>query len=257
MKITTVLPVSRTQYLDRVLESLKNQTYKPNNLIVIFDGNDQDFLTVRNKIVELKYDNILCVPSNNLRGAFNIAERRNHIVNIHNQARELIEDCDWVFSIEDDGILPAEALERLVTRANTLELKHNKVGMITGVELGRWGVPYIGAWTVDDINSPKTVTSLENKTYSDEVDEIDACGLYCALIKSDYYKQHKFFTNNGLGPDVNLGLYLRQQGLKNYIDWTIHITHITSIGSREVEIPATNESHDITLRLLYGSTWKY
>ena len=65
MTITTILPVSRVKYLDRVLESLLKQTHKPNNLIVIFDGSDEDFVTVRNKILELDFEQKLCVKSTN------------------------------------------------------------------------------------------------------------------------------------------------------------------------------------------------
>lgn len=253
MKITTILPVSRIQYLDRVLESLVNQTYKPNNLIVVYDGYDEQYLHVRNKIVELKFDNVLCVPSNNGSPAHTIPDRRNHIVGVHNQMRELIEECDYIFSIEDDGILPPDALQKLVKQMKL----HEDAGMITGVELGRWGVKYVGAWTVDDLFEPKEVTSLDNKTYSDDIDQIDGCGLYCALIRADCYKTHEFFTKNGLGPDINLGLYMRQNGFKNYIDWSIHVTHLTFTNGLELEISPTEDSRIVTMHLLSGSTWGY
>lgn len=252
-KITTVLPVSRTLYLDRVLDSLVNQTHKPQNLIVIFDGKDNDYLDVRNKIVQLKFDNILCIKSNNGRVAFNIAERRIHIANIHNQAKELIGDADLVFSVEDDGILPLDALARLIKNVN----EYDNVGMITGVELGRWGVPYVGAWNVDDIFNVSKTTSLENHAPSEMIQEIDACGLYCALIRADKYKEHTFFTNNGLGPDVNLGVFLRQQGFKNYINWAVPVTHLTTKGTHIIELPATGNSRVVELKLLSGRTWKY
>lgn len=254
MKITTILPISRISYLDRVLESLLNQTIKTQNLIVVFDGNQTDFLTVRNKVVELDFDNVLCVPSINNRPAFSIHERRWHIVNIHNQIRELIVDCDWIFSIEDDGILPPDALHRLLKVVRDKE----DVGMVTGVELGRWGVPYVGAWRIDDVLYPKKLSSLESRASETPfVEEIDACGLYCALIRADSYKQHFFDTKNGLGPDVNLGVFLRQQGYKNYIDWGIHVTHLTNMMGEEKEIHATDQSRVVTLTLQYGSTWKY
>lgn len=254
MKITTICPISRISYLDRVLESLLAQTYKPQNLIVIFDGRESDFLTVRNKVVELDFENVLCVQSTNKRPAFSISERRWHIVNIHNQIRELIGDCDWVFSIEDDGVLPPEALQRLVKVVK----EKDDVGMVTGVELGRWGVPYVGAWKVDDVFEPKLVTSLENHASETPfVEELDGCGLYCALIRADSYKQHTFDTRNGLGPDVNLGLFLRQQGFNNYIDWGIHVTHLTNHVGMEKEIHATDKSSIVSLRLYYGSTWKH
>jgi len=252
MKITTILPISRIKYLDRVLESLLKQTVKSQNLIVVFDGPDSQFIQVRNRIAELDFDNKLCIPSNNNGQAISISDRRWHIVRIHNQIKELISDCDWVFSIEDDGILPENALAQLIAVSKS----HKDAGMITGVELGRWGIPYVGAWRVDDIFETKNITSLENKTNDPVIEEIDGCGLFCALIRADMYKEHKFDTRNGLGPDVNLGLFIRQKGYKNYINWNVHVTHLTSRGSKEIEIPATSESRVVTLKLLSGSTWK-
>lgn len=253
MKITAILPVSRTQYLDRVIESLLNQTVVPRNLVVVFDGIDSEYLSVRNRIVQLEGINTVCVVSRNDSIAHSISERRMHIVNVHNQMREIIADCDWVFSIEDDGILPPDALEKLIKNTT----KYDNVGMVTGVELGRWGIRYVGAWRVDNVFEPKNVKSLENKATEGGVEELDGSGLYCALIRADCYKSHEFFTNNGLGPDVNMGLYVRQQGFNNYIDWSIHVTHLTSKNGQEVEIPATEKASSISLLLLSGSTWKY
>ncbi len=252
MLITAILPVSRVEYLDRVLEALMNQTRLPDSLLVIYDGDDKDFIEVRNKVVGLELKHVLCAKSNNARPAFAIVDRRVHIVNIHNQIRELIEDVDWVFSFEDDGIIPPDAISKLLQTA-----KKENVGMVTGVELGRWGVPYVGAWTADDIHDPKLMQSLRSRAEQPViVEEVDACGLYCALIRTDKYKEHEFYTRNGLGPDVNLGLFLRQQGLQNYIDWSVHVTHLTSKQGIEIEIPATDRSHVVKLKLLNESTWK-
>lgn len=252
MKITTILPISRTTFLERVIKSLENQTYKIKNLIVIFDGEDRDYIQVRNRIVELEFENVLCVPSQHTATAHSIPDRRRHIVNIHNQFKTLIGEADWIFSIEDDGILPEDALEKLVIATKD----RPDTGMITGVELGRWGVPYVGAWVVDDIEITKSVTSIDNKAGDEVVDKIDACGLYCALIRADLYKQHEFFTYNGLGPDVNLGLFLRQQGLQNYIHWGVPVTHITIFYGTEKHIPANSNSRVVKLKLLSGNTWQ-
>lgn len=253
MHITTILPLSRIKYLDRVIESLMNQTYKSQRLLVIFDGPDSEYIEARNKIVGLDFENVLFVKSNNPKVALSIPDRRRHIVNIHNQFRGLIGETDWIFSIEDDGILPKDALQRLV---NIVKQK-DTVGMVTGVELGRWGVPYVGAWRVDDIHEVKQIYSIQNKTKEDPtvVEEIDACGLYCALIDAGQYKDHEFYTHNGLGPDVNLGIYLRQKGLENYIDWGIPITHLTLRHGYETEISATDNSSTVRMTLLRNGMW--
>lgn len=250
MKITTVLPVSRIKYLDRVLDSLKSQTVKPDNLVVIFDGNDYDFMVARNKVTELDLETLV-VQSNNYKLADDIFDRRRNIANIHNHFTEIIGDADWVFSIEDDGILPHDALERLI---DTVE-KVDNVGMVTGVELGRWGLPYVGAWVADDVNNIKTIETVANQYGLDLIQPIDACGLYCALIRCSYYKKHKFFANNGLGPDVNLGIFLRQQGFDNYIDWSIPVTHLGVLDGEEIEVKPTDKSRVVKLTHHYGSTW--
>jgi glycosyltransferase involved in cell wall biosynthesis len=252
MRITTILPVSRVGYLDRILDSLTKQTYKPDALIAILDlYTDEEYLEARNKIVGLPFKHVVCVPSYNTQPAFAISERREHIASIHNQARQLIADADWVFSIEDDGVLPNDALQRLV---RVSEARPN-AGIISGVELGRWGVPYVGAWRVDNIMQPSQVMSMENHVGEDYVDEIDACGLYCALIRADKYKEHEFDAKNGLGPDVNLALYLRQSGYQNYIAWAIPVTHLTNNHGIEMEIPATDTSQVVTLTLM-GTIWR-
>jgi hypothetical protein len=199
----------------------------------------------------LDYQHVLCVKSTNLRPAFAITERRQHISNIHNQLRQLIGDADWVFSVEDDGLLPTTALERLVNVAKS----HKDMGMVTGVELGRWGVPYVGAWTTDDVFDTQLVTSMESHAGEDIIEEIDGCGLYCALIRGDLYKSHTFEANNGLGPDVNLGLYIRQCGWKNYIDWGVPVTHLTNRSGVEIEIPATSTSQIVILSLMGNNVW--
>lgn len=246
MNITTILPVSRIEYLDRVLESLLNQSYKPRTaLLVVVDGSTDLFVRVRNKIASSPLKNVLCVQSNN-RGevATTIPQRRQRIANIHNQMRGLIDiDVDYVFSIEDDGILPENALSWLVNDVHN----YPAAGLITGVELGRWGTPYVGAWKVDNVMNVKKITSLESKVGSSEVDELDACGLYCALIRADLYKQHQFNSKNGLGPDINMGLEFRQLGFKNYVDWHVPVTHLTNKNGQTLEIPADSKSYVINL----------
>jgi glycosyltransferase involved in cell wall biosynthesis len=255
MKILTILPVSRIEYLDKVLESLINQSYEERTaLLVVVDGNNELYVKVHNKLASIPLNNVLCIQSDSFRGAAStIPQRRWHISAIHNQIKGLVgDDIDWIFSIEDDGILPVNALSWLVNDVQT----RPDVGLVTGVELGRWGVPYVGAWKADDINNPQKITSLENKVGSPLVEEIDACGLYCALIRADLYKLHDFNSKNGLGPDINLALDIRQCGFKNYIDWSVPVTHLTDRHGKIIEIPATNNSLVINLTPLGRTqTW--
>ena len=253
MKILTILPVSRLTFLDQVLESLTNQSYKDVlSLLVVVDGDNDLFLRVRNKVTTAMLSDALIVQSDDFRGgATTIPQRRWHISAIHNQIKKLVhEDVDWIFSIEDDGILPVNALSWLVNDALTRE----NVGMVSGVELGRWGTPYVGAWYADDTVNPKEIKSVPSKVGSPHVDEIDASGLYCALIRADLYRQHNFNADNGLGPDINLGFDIKNCGYKNYIDWSIPVTHLNEKDGAVEQIRADSFSLPVTVTLLENST---
>lgn len=254
MKILTILPVSRIKYLDYVLQSLVNQSYEERTaLLVVVDGSNDLYVQVHNKVASLPFQDVLCVQSNNYGDAATaIPQRRQRIANIHNQIRGLIgDDIDWIFSIEDDGILPVNALSWLVNDVQS----YPNAGLVTGVEIGRWGVPYVGAWKVNDVNKVTEITSMDSKVGTSEVEEIDACGLYCALIQADLYKNHQFTSKNGLGPDINMAIEFRQLGWKNYIDWFVPVTHLTEKGGETVQIPATNKALKIKLTPLDKYTW--
>jgi glycosyltransferase involved in cell wall biosynthesis len=255
MKIVTILPVSRIEYFDRVIESLLNQSYKPRtSLVVVVDGSNELYIQIHNKLAHNPLNNVLCVRSRNWgEAATTIPQRRYRIATIHNQIRELLpDDTDYVFSIEDDGILPVNALSWLVNDVQN----YSSPGLVTGVELGRWKVPYVGAWQADDIMRVKNLRSMESKVGSNKVEEIDACGLYCALIRADLYKQHEFTSFNGLGPDINMSLEFRQLGFKNYIDWFVPVTHLTQRDGRNIEIPANSQSTVVDMFQLGNSrTW--
>jgi glycosyltransferase involved in cell wall biosynthesis len=254
MKILTILPVSRIKYLDRVLRSLERQSFEGHiSLLVVVDGDKDLYVQVRNKVALGRLSDSLVVQAENYQGAADtIPQRRWHISAIHNQIKTLIhDDVDWIFSIEDDGILPENALSWLTMDSEN----YPNIGMITGVELGRWGTPYVGAWVVDDIWDTKQVQSVKSKVGETLVEPIDACGLYCALIRADLYKQHIFNSDNGLGPDINLALDIRRCGFQNYIDWFVPVTHLTEKDGVEKEISAYSDSYQITLTPLDNYTW--
>lgn len=258
--VIAVLPISRMRYIERVLQSLESQTLKPKMLCVIVDkkldpAEDKRLKELLDKLTM----RVVIGKSPNDQVGSGIEERRQNISNLHNSFQDLIGhamyglkpeeffEYRWVFSFEDDGVLPPNAIERLHRIA-----EKNYAGLVSGVELGRWGLPYVGAWAADNYESPQRITSLKSKASS--VDEIDASGLYCALVRLYSYMKHQFHCDNGLGPDVNLGLSLRNEGFKNYIDWSVKVTHLTRDFDGEKEIPADSESHQVELSK-NGSEW--
>jgi hypothetical protein len=194
------------------------------NLFTLVDGNADLFVKARNYTEHSKFKERLCVqrkPDSTFR-RFDLMRRRLRIAAIHNEAKQYIQACDYIFLVEDDTIIPPHALQKL----HRNYVAHPYAGFIEGVEIGRHGIPHIGAWRADDVYEP---SKLETLLLGKDVEEIDAGGFYCALVKAANYLKHDFkpFGNNDLGPDVDFGIALRQQGLKNYIDWSVRCEHRT------------------------------
>lgn len=224
--ITIILPVSRNSFVDRVLtniELLETGKHKV-SLLVIVDGPNDLFIKVRNRISKLKYEDSLCIPfeSTHKLRHFDVLGRRMRISDIHNQIKKNLNKCDYILSLEDDTLIPH----------NTLELLYNEytkdpyMGFISGLEIGRWGHPHIGAWKVDDLYNITEITSIDKP---ESVQEVDAAGFYCMLTPFEVYMSHEFkpFGNNQLGPDVDYGLELRKQGYINKVHNQILCTHLT------------------------------
>jgi hypothetical protein len=226
---TIILPISREQHLLKVFTSLEMLECDRDrtSLLAFVDGEADLFSTARNLVEQSKFAVRLCVQGNipGERREFSINTRRRRIAAIQNACRELVEPCDHVFLIEDDGVLPAGALSRL--RQDHLSYPH--AGFVTGVQYGRWGINHLGLWAVDDPYEPMKIESLMP---SSGVAEVDAAGLYATLMRYDLYKKHEFKPfGEALGPDFNMGIELRQEGYRNYVDFDVWVDHLKPDGT--------------------------
>jgi hypothetical protein len=246
MKVTICLPVSRSTFLNRVFASLEMLECERNavSLFVFVDGDESLFAEANRLVHESKFAEHLCVQGNipGQRKEFSINTRRRRIAAVHNACRELIKPCEYMLLIEDDGVLPPDALSRLLADYQA----HPYAGFIEGVELGRWNIPHVGAWRADDVYEPMLIESAIRSTTQIldggmrpvgsapdmVVEEIDAGGLYCTLTKYDRYIEHDFkpFENCSLGPDFDWGIELRRLGFKNFIDWSVAVEHCKPDG---------------------------
>lgn len=222
--VTIVLPVSREDYLDKVFATLELTECNRNttNLLVIVDGDSNLFVKTRNFVEMSKFAERLCIKFSDETKTprYSTQMRAKRIAKIHNEIKEHIWKCDYIFGLEDDTIIPYDAIKKLLRNYSN----YPHAGFIQGVELGRWGVPYVGAWQVDDVYEPTKINSILPGT---GLQEIDAGGFYCFLTTRDNYATHNFkpWQQNGLGPDVDFGLTLREMGQLNYIDWSIRCVH--------------------------------
>ena len=215
-------------------------------------------MKTRNLAASTKFNQRLTVKLN-IDGApklLDIQERRRRITAVHNKARELVSHTSgYVFSVEDDTIIPPDALKRLTA----VMVNNRACAFVEGVELGRWGVGYVGAWQCDDIYNVAEIRSVPNLypvSSNQPPSRIDAGGLYCALIRADIYKLHEFYSNNGLGPDINFGIETRQLGFDNYIEWRVPCRHLYLKMGREESITPREESRVVTMRKENDKKWR-
>lgn len=229
--ITIVLPISRKDYLDRVFHQLEIlDAPKDTNILTYVDGHWDLYEKARNLTMNSKFKERLCVfrqsvtKRKSIPGTSSVFERRTRIANIHNEIKGLIKDADYLFLIEDDTLFTANTLRELMAAYSF----HPFAGLISGIELGRWGYTMIGAWKFDDIYNPQEIVSIEYQRGRKLLEEVDATGFYCALTKAENYLKHDFQPfEKILGPDVNYGISLRRVGLKNYVSHQIRCTHLT------------------------------
>ena len=222
--VTIIMPVSRPDHLDRIFAQLEllDCNRGMTSILCYIDGGQQLYEKARNLVVHSKFKQRLCVMrSKGQPSVGSVRRRRQRIADIHNEVKELIDTSEYIFIIEDDTLFPTNTLDKLLKHYYT----NPHAGLISAAELGRWGYTHIGAWDFDDVYEPNKITSPK---LGDGLQKIDATGLYCCLMKTETYMNHKFEPfEDALGPDTHLGMSLRRQGYQNYIDYSIKCTHLT------------------------------
>ena len=157
--MTIVLPVSRPDWLPIVFAALEllECDREKTNLLVLVDGNANLFLTARNLTESSKFASRLCIQrKSDGNPRYDLRARRIRISTLHNEMKQHVPDCDYVWSIEDDGTFQPDALKRLLN----VYMSYPFAGLVSGVEIGRHGLSHLGLWSVDDVYEPTTITSL-------------------------------------------------------------------------------------------------
>ena len=103
-------------------------------ILCIVDGNDELFLNTRNRVESLRFKERLTIqmPSSSVK-TFNLKARRARIAELHNEYKKYIKDSEFVFGVEDDTLIPHNAISRLL---DDYSLKP-EAGLIEAVEVGR------------------------------------------------------------------------------------------------------------------------
>lgn len=227
------MPVSRIEHIDKIFAILElSDCDKANtNLLTIVDGGPELFVKTRNLTENSKFAERLCIqfPQKTKKSNYSTFHRKFRITEIHNIIKQHIWACDYIIGIEDDTVPPTNFIKKLLKDYSD----YPYAGFIEGVEVARWGIPYIGGWLVDNVYEPTVIKSVMPDK---GIKEIDAGGFYCFITTRDNYVTHNFdvFDRGSMGPDVNFGIELRKQGQLNYIDWSIQCEHVN--GDRAFKI---------------------
>jgi hypothetical protein len=210
---------TREWAVDRWLDNLSKVIIDPDktSLAVIIDVDDPRILKkIKDFAVEHQYRKLVYRMNRDWSpNEVRIWVRRQRIADVKTQSKSLVAKCDgdYVLSLEDDTVFPNLDINRLIG-----PLRHDQIGFVEGVQVGRWGVKMIGAWSVDDFEYPQKAETL---SLGEGYQEIDGGGWYgYATTKSLYLEcDYKTEKEEPWGPDVNFGLWLRNRGFKCLIDW--------------------------------------
>lgn len=232
-KYSIFVPFTRGWFVDDFLLNFQRMVVTWENAEVVFI-NDSANLELQEKLLAWlqKYkDNVdgakLYTTNMPALGEHDLVSmRRERIVRIKQLSTELIGDSLYTFCLEDDTIAPLDALARLENAMQSDE----RVGLASGIQVGRWADPIIGAWQIEPLHEPTTVRTVPYRGMGWQ--PVDGTGWYCYLTRTELYKAADYrFEADCLGPDVCYGWDLRRQGYKVLVDWEVPCAHVTQSGS--------------------------
>lgn len=232
MNITIFVPLSRRDRIQTVAEqiaALDKRVQDTFNILVIIDHqkiSESDVLKHFGRLcnkVTVVYSGLKPVPEMDLR------RRRERITEVFRMAQARIPfSTDLVLTIEDDGDFNPSAMTTLLEDYDLLSQVSN-VGLVSGVEAGRWAVKMVGVWNCDNPRNPSRIWSYPYKNNNVEIHEIKAAGFYFFVTSAELFRNTPL-TFGDFGPDVFFGLSLSASGYVNYVDWNVQIDHVTPHG---------------------------
>lgn len=249
MYISIIITISRPDNISFVLQQLEKLVKEDFifELIIAVDNRKIATFHIERLIEQLNFPFRNVTVFNTKRASpskIDIPTRRTRIAQTMNDIRERIGGSNYVFGFEDDTELSPGCVSKLVWAMSS----HGElVGYVEGVQVGRWGYPYIGAFLVDDIENPTEYNSLP---YSEGVHGIDGGGFYCFLTPTALFKAHEHKWDEPVGPDVYYGLTLRRKGYINLINWSVTTGH----KSKNKMLYPTSKTAKVKLQL-EGNRW--
>lgn len=259
--VLTVVPLTRKWAVERIAQqfaAMNRFTDVNVELLVFIDNADitEAFVTNMFEKYELPFAYHIASSGRRAPQEIRLYYRRERIKEmltwVQGEVLKLKRQYDMLFMVEDDTVIQADALQRLLSDYKELTEQNVKVGLIEGVQVGRHGIRMIGAWRVDDLENPTEVTTIPyNK--SSFFEKIDGGGLYCFITPMELFLAHTFYWHDEcFSVDMTYGLELRKKGYTNIIDWTVITGHTDQSGN----VLYPNENCQIARYLKEGEEWK-
>lgn len=218
--VMIVIPISRDRFFEQffaMLEKLECNRLRTQILFYV-DGDYRLFSKTQQRSNKLTFPFKQVIYRNKgIPNTGSVKRRRQRIADIHNEIKQRVPACDYVFLVEDDTLLPPNALQKLLENFEY----HPGVLFHSGIELGRWGFPIIGAWKKIErkiVSLPWEGDLTASTWYA------NAAGFYCFLVKRESYINHEFKPfDTILGPDVEFGMSHHYLGM---VDFSIQCAHL-------------------------------
>lgn len=226
--ITIFLPMCREHRVDVMalqVAKLKRESININIVIVVDNSNITKEFVIDTFQYRLPGIPIKIYHTGNAGSSeFSVGARRQRITDVFTLGAKYIPPySELVFTIEDDTDLSSNALEALLWRYMILKLATPNIGLVSGIQVGRWGFKIIGAWKADNPANLQSLKSVEYKNTGNS-EEVDATGFYCFITPRELFCTTPFHFLP-FGPDVHYGLDLKLKGYKNFVDWSVITGH--------------------------------
>lgn len=230
--VTLFCAFARDTFTKKWLDDLSTFKHDPSRtrVVILIDG---DFIQTSSRLKQYFETHKYLSYGISMNHEYNpndakIAVRRARIAFIKNQSKYLIKKrpSDYVVGLEDDTAFGGMDIMDLLNPMMQIE----QVRFVQGLQCGRWGVKYLGAWQTDNPNDPQRLWSITPQ-FGDKFlryQDIDGGGFYYYATPTDLYCKHEYqWSGEQWGPDVNYGLWLRQQGYVCFADTRLVVGHRT------------------------------
>lgn len=247
LKVLIVLPLTRRWAIEMQAKQLAALNHESLNASLLVNIDTDDFNAA--KVVEAfeKYEVTIPYHIHQTKKfapqEVRVFARRDRIRDMLNDLKDTIrkkqmDKHEFVFIVEDDTMIEAGALQRLVADYRELTAAGVPIGLVQGAQVGRHGIRMIGAWRMNDLENPTTMSTIPYNRNA-LFEKIDGGGLYCLLTPMKLFLEHTFYwTAECFSVDVTYGIELRKKGYTNIIDWSVVAGHADQHG--KVLVPNEN-----------------